>query len=162
MTALTTVVSCNSKHQLIASSARDWCLFRGASQHMLCRHTSELHISLTSSDCVKASVQCHFWVHYFLLPPNNLTVLSATKTRAYLYWIVPPDTPFILRFELTYDLVDSPIGRYSVTRGIHGDRRQVALLGLIPCQRYRVFMVSVGTTGTTSNFSNKVEFTTTA
>ncbi|XP_071109723.1 uncharacterized protein [Haliotis cracherodii] len=97
-----------------------------------------------------------------ILPPNNLTVLSATKTRASLYWIVPPDTPCILRFELTYDLVDSPFGRYSVTRGIHGDRRKVALVGLIPCQRYRVFMVSIGTTGTTSNFSNEVEFTTTA
>ncbi|XP_041377970.1 uncharacterized protein LOC121390252 [Gigantopelta aegis] len=93
-------------------------------------------------------------------PPGNLTALAIRANSATLGWIVYGDGRRILRFEITYDLVDSPIGKFRVTRAIDGYRRYYKLSGLFAGQTYRVFMVSLDISGTTSNISNELKFTT--
>ncbi|KAK6177392.1 hypothetical protein SNE40_015501 [Patella caerulea] len=107
--------------------------------------------------------QCLMVVSYItdaVVAPRNLTVVAIGTTRAKLIWIYFGPISRILRFELTYEWLAAPSGKYSVTCGIDVYKRQVTLRGLIPFQSYQVFMVSIDLDGTTSNTTNHVEFTT--
>ncbi|ESO95762.1 hypothetical protein LOTGIDRAFT_160309 [Lottia gigantea] len=95
-----------------------------------------------------------------VLPPKNLTVVAIGTTRARLIWIYIGSKSKVRRFEVTYEWLLAPTGKYSVTYGIDVYSRQVTLKGLIPFQSYQVFMVSIDREGTTTNTSNLVEFTT--
>ena len=78
-------------------------------------------------------------------------------TTATLYWM--SDQAGVLNFELTYEVLDSPIGTFRLTHGISRLKRTFILRGLFPLHKYSIYMVTVAESGV-SNKSEVFEFTT--
>lgn len=98
-----------------------------------------------------------------LEPPKNLTVLRVGAEEVTLAWLSSQsEEDKVLFYEITYELIDPPVGVFRVVLGVRPELRQLRVDSLRPRETYSVYMVSVDPDQIRSNISNEVVFTTTS
>lgn len=95
-----------------------------------------------------------------LRSPINLDVYVSGITTTLFWSLNGVDLNSVKCFRVTYEVVGSPGRYFSITYDIDGSRRACNLRGLAPLSTYRLFMVTIGANGRTSNTSDVIEFTT--
>ncbi|XP_045162542.2 uncharacterized protein LOC123527258 [Mercenaria mercenaria] len=90
--------------------------------------------------------------------PSELKVYVKGHS-ALVHWVQEGDVNEISRFELTCEFLGATVGTFRITHGINRVQRSFRLWGLLPSQRYRVYMVTITELGA-SNTSEVVDFAT--